>query len=38
MKNFTIDSKLLFAQNAITNAMGIEEIRSAIAAYGILSH
>ena len=34
MKNFTIDSKLLFAQNAITNALGSEEIKSAIANYG----
>jgi hypothetical protein len=34
MKNLTIDSKLLFAQNAITNAVGSDEIKSAIAAYG----
>jgi hypothetical protein len=34
MKHFTIASKLLFAQNAITNALGSEEIKSAMAAYG----
>ncbi len=34
MKRFTIASKLLFAQNAITNALGSEEIKSAMAAYG----
>ncbi len=34
MKDLTIDSKLLFAQNAITNALGSVEIKSAIAAYG----
>jgi hypothetical protein len=34
MQNFTIDSKLLFAQNAITNAIGVEEIKSAMAVYG----
>ena len=34
MKNLTIDSKLLFAQNAIANALSSEEIKSAIANYG----
>ncbi len=34
MEHFTIASRLLFAQNAITNALGSEEIKSAIAPYG----
>ena len=34
MEHFTIASRLLFAQNAITNALGSEEIKSAMAAYG----
>jgi len=32
--DFTIASKLLFAQNAITNTLVSEEIKSAIAPYG----
>jgi len=27
MKDLTIEIKLLFAQNAITNALGVEEIK-----------
>ncbi len=34
MKNLSIDSKLLFAQNAIRNAQNYEEIKSALSTYG----
>ena len=34
MKNLSIDSKLLFAQNAINNAQSTEEIKSALSTYG----
>ena len=34
MKNQTLDSKLLFAQNAITNALNNEPIRASFAVYG----
>jgi len=34
MRNLSIDSKLLFAQNAIANALGSEEIKSSLTSYG----